>query len=449
MKISRLRIQDFCQFQNLDLDLTYPQGHEKAGQPLDKICIIGQNGTGKTTILNIINDFYIDSLEGKSIYIADKIYPEIANGKAMITYTDDNTIYSASRFTEYNAIVIDFIEYNNDGISGRRLDLNKMLYFPFGMNSTYIATQIAYEEQHEITIKQNLKTIEKYYYATPTIMQAFEEYTFSVSKEYQKNSADFKLQLVKKIELGEKIDILEELKKWQAENPNPLLKEAEYLDKLINKFHLRTKTILDRVSELNSIQLESMVSHETIPYEKLSSGTRQILNVARPLYHLLVPNAIVLMDEPETSLYPDLQRDIIPYYTNLREDLDGQVQYFFSTHSPIVASSFDPWEIIDLEFDENGFVKRHLYYEGENHIDNYTIHPKYLRWDSILSRIFDLKVSGNELREDKIFDLANLRSRINYLQKQGRTEEEIAPIVKEYKQLLKMMDWKPNDDVNI
>jgi predicted ATPase len=443
MKISRLRIQDFCQFQNLDLDLTYPQGHEKAGQPLDKICIIGQNGTGKTTILNIINDFYMDYVSKGGSFNTSFIDYNFKKSFWAIDYIDDkNKSYSAIRDKPSSAGTFEY--------TWGKLSASKMLYFPFGINSQYIAQQIAITPIPEKDkLQQYFEKIKSYYYATPDQMQAFEEYTFSIIEKYQKNSADFKLQLVKKIELGEKIDILEELKKWQAENPNPLLEEAKYLDGLINKFHLRTKTILDRVSELNSIQLESMVSHETIPYEKLSSGTRQILNVARPLYHLLVPNAIVLMDEPETSLYPDLQRDIIPYYTNLREDLDGQVQYFFSTHSPIVASSFDPWEIIDLEFDENGFVKRHLYYEGENHIDNYTIHPKYLRWDSILSRIFDLKVSGNELREDKIFDLANLRSRINYLQKQGRTEEEISPIVKEYKQLLKMMDWKQNDDVNI
>ena len=50
MKISRIKIKNLQQFKDLELDLTYPKGHDKAGEPLDKVCIIGQSGTGKTTL---------------------------------------------------------------------------------------------------------------------------------------------------------------------------------------------------------------------------------------------------------------------------------------------------------------------------------------------------------------------------------------------------------------
>ena len=54
MKIEYLEIKNYKQFADLTLDLTYPKGHEKEGEPLDKICIIGQSGTGKTNLLNLI-----------------------------------------------------------------------------------------------------------------------------------------------------------------------------------------------------------------------------------------------------------------------------------------------------------------------------------------------------------------------------------------------------------
>ena len=54
MKITKISISDFHQFQNFELDLTYPKGHDKVGKPLDKVCFIGQSGTGKTTILEMI-----------------------------------------------------------------------------------------------------------------------------------------------------------------------------------------------------------------------------------------------------------------------------------------------------------------------------------------------------------------------------------------------------------
>ncbi|EDN69837.1 hypothetical protein BGP_3750 [Beggiatoa sp. PS] len=37
MKISQINIKDYNQFKNLRLDLTYPKGHQKEGQALDKI----------------------------------------------------------------------------------------------------------------------------------------------------------------------------------------------------------------------------------------------------------------------------------------------------------------------------------------------------------------------------------------------------------------------------
>eukprot|EP01012_Entosiphon_sulcatum_P048288 TRINITY_DN66773_c0_g1_i1.p1 TRINITY_DN66773_c0_g1~~TRINITY_DN66773_c0_g1_i1.p1 ORF type:complete len:153 (-),score=16.85 TRINITY_DN66773_c0_g1_i1:205-624(-) len=55
------------------------------------------------------------------------------------------------------------------------------------------------------------------------------------------------------------------------------------------------------------------------------------------------------MDEPEISLFPDLLLKVIESYVNVFPN----GQYFFATHSPIVASQFDPAERVILEFDEN------------------------------------------------------------------------------------------------
>ena len=60
MKIKYLEIKNYKQFKDLTLDLTYPQGHPKVGEPLDKICIIGQSGTGKTNLLEIIKKSVIN-----------------------------------------------------------------------------------------------------------------------------------------------------------------------------------------------------------------------------------------------------------------------------------------------------------------------------------------------------------------------------------------------------
>ena len=53
MKICKIRIKDFQQFKDIDLDFTNPS----TGEPVDKICFIGNNGTGKTTLINFIWTF--------------------------------------------------------------------------------------------------------------------------------------------------------------------------------------------------------------------------------------------------------------------------------------------------------------------------------------------------------------------------------------------------------
>ena len=70
MKIEYLEIKNYKQFSNLKLKLTYPLGHKKEGQALDKICIIGQSGTGKTNILEIIKKSVVDfSEQPKNSYL--------------------------------------------------------------------------------------------------------------------------------------------------------------------------------------------------------------------------------------------------------------------------------------------------------------------------------------------------------------------------------------------
>jgi GTPase SAR1 family protein len=77
MKITKIDITEYQQFKNFVLDLTYPEGHAKAGQPLDKVCFIGQSGTGKTTLLNLIEDFVGNAYDFQKDY--NTVYPVSAS----------------------------------------------------------------------------------------------------------------------------------------------------------------------------------------------------------------------------------------------------------------------------------------------------------------------------------------------------------------------------------
>jgi hypothetical protein len=120
-----------------------------------------------------------------------------------------------------------------------------------------------------------------------------------------------------------------------------------------------------------------------------------------------------------------------------------ECQFFFATHSPIIAASFEPWEIVELKFDnEHKYVYRDLHYEGENRVDNYKYYPEYLRWDSILERIFELEEEGGKKRLKALEKLAQLKSRLKKLKEKGELNSvEGIKLVEEFKVLSQKVDW--------
>ena len=100
------------------------------------------------------------------------------------------------------------------------------------------------------------------------------------------------------------------------------------------------------------ISIKSLTTNNSIPTSGFSTGTKQLLLTALPLYKLETKDSIILIDEPERSLYPDMQMELMEYYQNLAPD----AQFIVATHSPFIAASFEPEERFILYFDEKGKV---------------------------------------------------------------------------------------------
>ena len=200
---------------------------------------------------------------------------------------------------------------------------------------------------------------------------------------------------------------------------------------------------MDTILNLGFIELQTLFG-VTVPNGFWSTGTRQLVQTTIPLYQLKPKNAIILVDEPERSLYPDIQQSIIDVYVRLAP----KCQFFFATHSPIIASAFEPWEIVELKFDnEHKYVYRDLYYEGENHVDNYKYYPQYLRWDSILRHIFELEEEGNEKRIDALEELTEIMTQIKKLKDKGKLDTpEGKKLVEQYLALGVKLDWRVEGD---
>lgn len=447
MKVKSLFIKDYNQFKDFELDLTYPKGHKKEGQPLDKVCIIGQSGTGKTTLLRFVQAHTsIEIHTGAAKLYFKHLFPskvaKYLNSGIEIVLKNSSYNLSANNIPKTQGV--DYTIQPNDTDS---FDFFLKSLFEIKTKNVFIeAKQKANFSDFESNTSIDLEKY-KYNYWSEFAEVEPQHFMFFWSplkyeiEEFKKNLINRRNEFAKMVTQRQisSADVDNErkiLRDWEETQENPL-KKLEFLNTILNNFKQKVKTDIDAVEEIEFIKLETL-NGITLKGDILSTGTQQILLTALPLYSLKPENSIILFDEPESSLYPDIQTQIIEFYTNLAKDC----QFFFATHSPLIASSFEPWEIVELRFNDEGNVYREKYYEDENHIDNYKFYPEYLRYDTILSKVFDLPNEANPKRRKILDEIAILEKQL----KNGVSQEEKTVLWEKYQALQKKVNWEEDDE---
>ena len=135
---------------------------------------------------------------------------------------------------------------------------------------------------------------------------------------------------------------------WKGDNVNPLIEFSEKFNSILEKINLE----VDLVNTRNITPLHHKISGENIPIQETSTGTKQLLLTALLLFKLDTKDSIILIDEPERSLYPDMQMELMDHYQRLAPD----AQFIVATHSPFIAASFEAEERFILYFNEEGKV---------------------------------------------------------------------------------------------
>jgi ABC-type lipoprotein export system ATPase subunit len=434
MKVTKVKLKDFHQFKDVEIDLTYPKGHKKAGKPLDKVCIIGQSGTGKTTLLRIIgghtytigklfSDYQPEEFANVSVSTISKT---IATETKVIVNTNENNKLTYRWIKqEMDGEFVPFSELIEKFKKNEGEIKNNFIYFPAelkyneheskGVNLT--SKRVIDFGDYNLGDVWNivLEKIQEYQEAELKIRQ-------EVSKVVEDNSND--IEAIQKA--------VRKLERFRKKEFNPLAEIAdECLDPLLKHFNLRVKRELDiqRKEDLGFIK-QSL----------LSTGTKQVIFSATPLFLLKPEGALILYDEPERSLYPSIQKFITDYYVSLTKDS----QFFFATHSPIIASSFEPWEIVELKFNAKGEVYQEQYYpkDAERHVDNYTIIPSYLTYDLMLNKVFDLTETHSNERSEKITETLMLRNQLIVLKEKGKLESLAGKkLYEKYRNLAGKLFW--------
>jgi predicted ATPase len=466
MKIKYLEANKYLQFKDFKLDLTYPEGHERAGQPMDKICFIGQSGTGKTSLINLIKAIVSEGLievsyvnELMESIVANTIFEEVntsANqsimkeSKVVINQGKVKTTFTYSKNNKLGSFgTLDKKSY----LTKYYEDSNVLVSFPAEMNTNLLSI-FSEDKQSGLLLSKNKKEDTalsesnlKFFDFEKSNIESVWNLILDDIQKYKVAQLSYTNELSNRLNSSaiEAGTLLKDFIKWKQSNPNPLKELADKLNPMLNRFNLEIKPEFDfkTADDLRFIQIHQKGGSTAIPNSGWSTGTKQLIMTATPLLKLNTDKAVILIDEPERSFYPDIQRDLMGFYKHLAP----KAQFFVATHSPIIAASFDPWEIVELKFDEEGNVIQEVYFEGDRHIDNYKLHPKYLRWDAVLTRLFDLEQDGMPDRQAKLQELAELDVRLRKMKKANGSAnpEEVKALWEQFKQTAELLDWKIQD----
>lgn len=304
MKLTKIKFKNYDQFQDLELDLTYPSDFhdpDLRGKPLKKVCFIGPNGVGKTKILGSIRSYFLN-------------WELWVDADSNIIITEDNG--------DKNLIKTIFLpligEYKTNEISRNDFDIS--------YNSLIQNDILNFE-----TVVKNKHII--------LGEDFFPKFSLRVAGLNQKRVLELAEYISQGILDNEKTKIGQEIK---------LSFDSIIYDVYGKNFGLKYQGFVKEVNNLAFIHNNS----KPISINDLSSGIKQVLFKFFTLRYLQPKDFVILIDEPENSLFPDIQKRIVSAYTSIGSDN----QFFFATHSPLVVAQFEPCEIFPLDFDKQGRV---------------------------------------------------------------------------------------------
>ena len=351
---------------------------------LDKIVLIGENGTGKTTILKEIYDLMDIESNSKS---ENKIFLELEENEK---YLFKNYLLENNN----NIIMEDDILYDCADI--KCLDIKKEAF--------------------------NFEEIEKDKYKSKVIYLPA-EVNFNSLKRVDRT---FRYKYKFRNEINE--NLISDL-------PSAIANRI-YVEMIMNE-DLPARESREKVcKEVNSI-FESMdldveliglsKDEDTVPIFRniegkefdisgLSSGEKQLFLRALSLKFLNVNNSIILIDEPEISLHPRWQRKIINVYENIGKNN----QLIIATHSPHIIGNVTKEQIRVLKRDKEGI--KVMNYEELDETYGRTV-------ESILMEIMGIVNTRNEETAEKIEILRNLVREDKY---ESKEFEELYEVLRGY-----------------
>jgi ABC-type lipoprotein export system ATPase subunit len=364
MRLLRLYIHNSGVFKNTLIDFTHH------GEAQDLICLAGVNGSGKTTVMelifNLINfinpdlspeNIFFDRLRANvltwtefaqlDILIDDKVLSLVLGDsnniqihneyKGKQAFIIENEIKTMIKHFEDNVIKT---PENDDNISKKVTGLRVAEWFS--------NRKIIYKEEQ--IVKPLIQQVEKIYKEGKITNDIHNMPFIYFFNSHDREILDIRYSSIpqekRKYEIAHRYNPdKDDLTRTLVFYDYALSEKFNSLKAWINKHVLVGKTIkeIDRINFQVVIETKEGEKHGL---ELLSSGEESLLIIATQLYLRASQNSIFLIDEVDQSLHPEFQEQVMRLLKQLQTDTDCQI--IISSHSDIIWDSFEDQGFISL-----------------------------------------------------------------------------------------------------
>lgn len=318
MKIEKVRIKNVKGIKDLELSF------KKDNKILDLIVLAGINGSGKTTILESIKDFF----DNRNIDFND---------------IEKSNIYLEIFFEDFEREkIIPFIN----------IDSQNNIYQVFHMLGSYNS----YMKENKGLYHQLAKKLENppkiIYVPANNSFGKVETASTTLSKNYQL------INIIDSVAMRDIPSYIATRRNYLATIEEDLTMK-EVTNKVVNEIN-GIFNILELDVKLKGFSKDEKTmpifensAGEEFDINNLSSGEKQLFLRTLSIKMLEPKNSIILIDEPELSLHPKWQQRIIEVYKKIGENN----QIIVATHSPHILGSISNENIFILYRNENGKIE--------------------------------------------------------------------------------------------